>query len=496
MLGVLLVAGNCARADSGRTSDELSPAAARGPSVEPVVYETPPIILAASDILPADLLQGKYHRVAERVENDGYMNHYTIETEFGTFEAEGNAALRVTIVEISAIAQLKEVSKTEAFADAMKRSAAHQGKAVANTVQHPVQTTKKVPGGVKRFVKRTSRKVKDFKEDAEEHYDEYQDKKAEKKARRAQEEAARKEAEAAGEVMPEEPEEGLIEGTQEWWDEQGEDLARQGGDFAEDYAKDWIGYTGARRHWAGEMGVDPYSDNQVLNQELYRVAQGAAAGGFSMRWVPIPSIDVLGYLEDVNDLVWKMDPLDLRMRNEKLLYGMGVSEETVEALYENKHQSPTLITFLVDALVKLEGVEGREHWVIQARDAESRVEAEFHLRGVNFLAEYHRQEKPLVRIINAEVYPQGLLEDGNLVLAAPFDHVHWTEELAIVVEQWSGVLKEQVGAQKAEIWIEGGTSEQALAAAESYGFEVHTNAFLGMKVTFGERGKTVEEAES
>lgn len=362
------------------------------------------------------------------------MNHYTIDTDFGTFEAEGNAALRVAIVEINAIAQLREVSQSEAFADAVKRSAVHQGKAVANTVQHPVETAKKVPGGVKRFVKRTSRRVKDLKEDAEEHYDEYKDNKAEKKARKEQEGADRKVALEAGTAMPEEVDQGWIGDTQEWWDEDGEELATQGGEFAEDYAKDWIGYTGARRHWAGELGVDPYSDNQVLNQQL--------------------------------------------------LYDMGVSEETVEALYENKSQSPTLITFLVDALVKLEGVEGRQYVVDQARDADSRVEAEFHLRGVNFLATYHELRMPLESLVDAEVYPRGLTSDGTMVIAAPFDHVHWTEELATLVEAWSTTLSRE-GVEAVEVWIEGGTSENTRTALERYGFQVHMDSFLGMKVTFG-----------
>ena len=47
-------------------------------------YESPPV-LSASVLLPAQILQGPHHRVDERVVNDGYLNHYTIHSQFGEF---------------------------------------------------------------------------------------------------------------------------------------------------------------------------------------------------------------------------------------------------------------------------------------------------------------------------------------------------------------------------------------------------------------------------
>ena len=67
-------------------------------SVTLVVAQTPPTTPAgpfealphveASAILPGSLLQGANHRVQDRVNNDGYYNHYRINTsEVGVFDA-------------------------------------------------------------------------------------------------------------------------------------------------------------------------------------------------------------------------------------------------------------------------------------------------------------------------------------------------------------------------------------------------------------------------
>ena len=409
------------------------------------------------------------------------MNHYEIETPYGTFTAEGNAALRIRIKEIDALAQLEDVTKTKAFADALKRSATSQGRAIAETVQHPVESAKGIPGGVSRFVKRTARKAKDLKKDGEEGYQEVKEYQEKKKAEKAEEAAGQ---DSQTETPPDEK--STIEQGQEWWDEKGEDYAKKGAEIAKDQSKDWIGYTDARRHWAKELEVDPYTDNAVLSKELHRVAQAATVGDFAMRWVPVPHLEVLGTMGDVNDLVWDTNALDLRMRNEKLLYGMGASEELVEALYDNDHQSPTLIMVLVDALTQLVGVEGRVFWIEHAASSESRIESEFHLRAVNFFAAYHEQKRPLASVVNGRLYPSGLTTDGRLVLVAPVDHLHWTEDIAEVIEVSTARLGNRTGAEIFEGWIEGGCSDNTLRALEGLGYEVHTNSFLGLNVTFGE----------
>ena len=62
-------------------------AAAQAPSAPPAgPFEALPHFEARA-ILPGDVLQGPNHRVQDRVNNDGYYNHYRITTsEVGVFE--------------------------------------------------------------------------------------------------------------------------------------------------------------------------------------------------------------------------------------------------------------------------------------------------------------------------------------------------------------------------------------------------------------------------
>ncbi len=446
-------------------------------------YENPPIALSASDLLPAELLKGAHHEVADRVENDGYMNHYTLSTEYGDFTAEGNVALRVRVAEIEAIAQLMEITRSEAFVEAMKASATKQYRSAQAVIENPKETAKGLPGGVKRFVKRTKRQAEDLYDTGKEEYAEYKEDQAEKKAKEAEKQAKID----SGELPPEEKK-STTEKAEEFWEEDGKDLAKKGGEAGEKYALDWIGYSGARRRYSKELGVDPYTDNAVLNKQLNRVSQAATAGGLTMRLVPVPRFDLLSYMKDANELVWKMDPLDLRMHNEEQLYAMGLSEASVEALYDNKHQSGSLITFMVNSLVALDGVEGRTDWVELARGAGSRVEAEYLVRAINFLAEYHGRKTPLEKIVVNEHFPRARSTEGRIVFAMPMDYLHWTEDLAGLVGSRTETLRAAENPTALEVWVEGNVSETARRGLEEHGYEVHQRAFFGLKVDFGEGG--------
>jgi hypothetical protein len=65
--------------------------------------------LKASEILRDDILTGPYHHVREEVPTYSGANRFTIDSQFGVFEAEGNEMLLRRVNEINAIAKLKDV---------------------------------------------------------------------------------------------------------------------------------------------------------------------------------------------------------------------------------------------------------------------------------------------------------------------------------------------------------------------------------------------------
>ncbi len=66
----------------------------------------------ASDLLAPELYQGPHHRVVEAVRIEGLFRIYTVESEFGHFEARGEEGVRQRIQEIDALVALRDARST------------------------------------------------------------------------------------------------------------------------------------------------------------------------------------------------------------------------------------------------------------------------------------------------------------------------------------------------------------------------------------------------
>src|SRR4051794_29608007 len=165
--------------------------------------------LKASEILPDTILNGPHHKVREEVTTESGANRFTIESDFGIFTAEGNAMLVRRVDEINAIARLKDVSKTDAFKEALKKAAKSPLNTAKALVTDPVKTISAIPKGLKKFMGRTSESIKSIgkKKDSED----------------------------------------------------------EGGDT--NRMQQIIGFTDAKRKVAISLRVDPYSTNEVLQKQ-------------------------------------------------------------------------------------------------------------------------------------------------------------------------------------------------------------------------------------
>lgn len=106
----------------GLSFASFEPARAQEVNLSETSYEMLPV-LKASEILRADVLNGPHHKVREEVPTFSGANHFTIDSDFGLFEAAGNALLVRRINEINAIARLREVSRTDQYKNALAKAA-------------------------------------------------------------------------------------------------------------------------------------------------------------------------------------------------------------------------------------------------------------------------------------------------------------------------------------------------------------------------------------
>jgi hypothetical protein len=149
----LVIALNMALSSAGQTTEPFEVRRA-----EAAFEELP--VLNASEILRPEFLAGPHHKLREPVPTYFGANQFTIDSEFGVFEADGNEMLLKRINEINAIARLKEVSRTDQFKDALKKAAKSPVAAAKAIATDPVHTITNVPKGVMKFMGRIGENVK------------------------------------------------------------------------------------------------------------------------------------------------------------------------------------------------------------------------------------------------------------------------------------------------------------------------------------------------
>jgi hypothetical protein len=365
----------------------------------------------ASDLLPKSLLSGPNFKVDENVTSDGYVFRFAITSDFGPYEADGREMLEIRVLEIQALAKLSEISQTDAFAKAVGQSAKNTGAAVVNVATKPVETAKAVPKGVGRFFKGVGK-------------------------------SAKKAGESVGDAV-----------TGDDDDDQGPEKST--GQQAEGAAKAVTGANKAKRGWAKQAQVDPYSSNEALQKKLDDLANASTAGGFTMKIVnPIP---IAGTMATVNGLAWDLPAEDLAKINDQKLAKLGVTEAGRKAFFKNSWYTPTQAVGLVNALDGLTGVAGAGDAVALAtRKTRSEADARFYRRAAEILARYQKTTGPIARLVSRPTLFLGEAKSGALIVPVPYDWIGWTAEVDAV-----SASPELKGSPR-EIWIFGKASREAL----------------------------------
>jgi len=345
-------------------------------------YEPVPT-LKASELAPASLLKGPRFRVDDNVPVKGLLGQFTIQSDFGKLDAAGLEMLRIRVAEVGALDTLEHTSKTGEFLRAAGTAAARPLKAGAHMIMNPIETAKGMGAGVSRFFDRTKMGAEHIAEGGSD--------------------PSKSDADKAGEVTK-----------------------RVGS-----VTIDVLGWEEERRALAKRLGVDPYTTNTVLAEQLSDFAWVSFSGRIGLNTlvaIVVPVSMLLSATSITNDMIWDLKPADVLKADAEKLASMGASEAQVRALMKNQWYSLTMLTWLVNGLVALEGVVGRADVIAFAASAKSEPEARFIATSVNMLAASHAAT-PL-----ATIGPHGILigrtRDDGVVVAAPVDYVAWTQNVA------------------------------------------------------------------
>jgi hypothetical protein len=407
-------------------------------------FEEPGPLPAAHFLAPEEM-EGPHWKVAALATNDGFTNSYTLTGPYGTWTARGRIQLAERIREIEALAKLEEVSKSKVFLDAVEDSVTAPIDLVRNVAERPVETVQGIPEGVGRWFRRTRFRVQEASADL-------QEKKAEREARQAAEEE-----ETAEESDGERERRRSVE------EKVREEASKQ--------ALRYLKISSAERRWYADLGVDPYTDNEVLRDAVEKVARVEGLTRFSMKFVPLPSLPGASSLGKTMDLVWNTHPWDLRLRNRKRLLAMGLSEETARAFEDQPALSLTQQTALVETLDRLEGVASREHLVHRALDVATRDEGRVLAAATALLLEFHREREPLAALLPGSRLPVARTAEGALVALTPTDALFWTRELAEAAEAFARLYADETAPRRL-FGVTGEASPRFQEKARKLGWEV------------------------
>ena len=383
--------------------------------------------LKASEILKPEFLKGQYHTVQESVPTSSGMNRFTIDSQFGAFEAEGNEMLVRRVGEIDAIARLKDISRTDVYKQALAKAAKGPYESAKNIIRDPVNSIENVPKGVMKFMKGAGEKVKSIG-------------KKEKSSDKS-------------------------EGSQ---------------------LEQMIGYSNAKRKVAVSLGVDPYTTNSVLRKELDGIAWATFAGGatFSVATLPVGGaagvgLTMTGVSSSMNQLLVEKSPEDLKAYNRQSLIAMGASGSEADRLLGNPAYTPTQQTAFVLNMKSLDGVANRKAFIrLAGMNSSADADAIFCVQTAAMLGKLH-QEIPLARIETIGDFPIAVAKDGTTVVALPWDYAAWTSGAADFSQAAQKFAGQAPRNKKVVVALSGQTSERLRHELETRGIQLQDRYLPG-----------------
>lgn len=409
---------------------------------------------SAADILPETLLSGPHHTVRNEVVARGFVHYYVIESPYGEFLAAGDDEVRKRIREIAAIADLRQLSKSEVITDSAVEAAKRSYVAAREVIDKPWETAKAIPAGLERLFKRSKRQAEDAYDNVSEWY---------------------RGDEGDGEDGQPVDTQAANEGLSQERIRKAADLGIREG---QDYLKASLGFNRELRRLAQRLGVDPYTRNAVLRSEMAGMAWTATAGSFAINLI-MPDVPApIGLLKNTQDLVWNTNAVDLLLRNEETVRDLGIDADTSAAFFDNENYTLSDQTRLVQAMQSLQGTAGADQLLRKAAQAQSREETRFYVRSAELLALYHQRRAAIDKFIVDEYSPMTAKDrDGRLIVALPVDYLSWSRTAHDIAMAMDSSLKPYTGGNASEVWIEGTVSARALQVLSRLGWTVNERAF-------------------
>jgi len=383
----------------------------------------PEPVLKAPQLVQAPLLSGPDFRVVPEVAVRGYMANFLIDTRFGPMRADSVEMLSIRIGELPAMEALDQASRSGAFATALAARAKKTGSAIVNVVTHPIDTITGLPEGVARYLgaqwDKWSGRAQSLSDRSQREFENRGDPYR----------APPGPMTAMRDAPPENPQPPADAKNHAWYARAGSEVAREG--------KRYLQYNSQRRAMATLLGVDPYSSNTILNEELDTLAWAAVWGNFSagtaLGAIGGTAATVMSDTGKLNQYVLSKTPEQLREINETRLLALCSDDTAVRSFLRRGGFTDTLRTALIQELEKLAPKSGCNALLELAATTRGEVEARYLVNALKLVA--HQPNARSGELFTAGAAIVWRTPAGKLILPLPVDYLTWNEDLAGFFDQ-------------------------------------------------------------
>lgn len=378
-----------------------------------------------ADLLPANIVAGPHYRIADKVQSDGFMFTYTVESDFGRFRATGDYALQKLLNEIQVIAQLEEISRTEAFAKSVVHAAKSPLRFGEGLITDPVDTVTGIPRGLFSIF------------------------------------------ENVGEAVTSEP-----DPSEDGRAKQALLVSSWKRDYCSKYDCDVYSSNSVlqeelnRIAWAAAIGGLTVSG-----------ATTVASGGAVMVFSTVRMGDQL------NEALRAEPPSRLRIINEEKLEAMRVPSDLIAKFLDHPAFTPRHDTLIVAALSQLEGVEGREKFIELCLRAQDEIGANYFQNIAEIMVGYHTKVAKLTTIVPLLGISAATASNGRVLVPVAWDFGVYEKAVAQRMDYAAQEFGRRGLSTKFDVWTTGRVSAKLKAEAARRGFTVVENIERTISIT-------------
>ena len=379
-------------------------------------FQQPPFILKASKMLPKALLVGPNYRIRETVKNDGFVNTYNLDTDYGPLTVESTSLLMERVAELKALHHMEEFERTDAFIDALKKGVTAPLNTAKSLVTHPIDTVKGVGSGIGNWF-----------------------------------------GDIGNAITSDDPnQENVLSAAIGY--------AGMKRKYAYEYRIN--PYT---RYEPVQKQLGKIAKASVAGGMTPKMA-------FGMINKPVgPALKLMGTSDAMTKLVRDKSPTEIDEINEKKLKAMDVSTTSIKNFLKNPHYDPQEITLLVGALESMKNVASRENFIKFAAVAPGYDIVRYMRLRAQMMAYYHANVSPAARIVSVQGIPLLQRKDDTIVAIFPLDYVFWTEKLWLRETRGSKNVGQLPGYTGKEAWITGTVDPVAIMGLSIQGWKVKDN---------------------